>query len=165
MDDGGAEIERIVNAFGETVFRRMLRGHQEHAAELDVTLLQAQALRLLRDESMGAGRLAAELGITPPAVTQLTDRLRRKRLVERREADGDRRTVLVGLTPEGERAVDSFRERRNELFASALGRMSERDRATVLGSIAKLTAAMGGLGADDVGTNRGSKGPANTQEE
>lgn len=136
------QVEAILNSFAETMFRTMVERYQRHLTELDLTMVQAQVLRLLHAGSLSTGELAAELGISAPAVTQLTDRLIRKRLIERRSAATDRRSVLVVLTPKGKRAIDRFRERRGDIFRVALDRLPEGERAEVMISLAKVLAAM-----------------------
>src|ERR1051325_4751677 len=111
------------------MFRLMLEHHQRQAVEMEMTLPQAQALRLLLGGPRSTGDLATTLRISAPAVTQLTNRLTRKRLIERQAASGDRRSVMIALTERGRQAVESFRERRNAVFSEALEFMDETDRA------------------------------------
>lgn len=142
----GSEAERlegILNSFAEVMSMILLDLHQQHLAELDLTLPQAQVLRVLRRSgTVPTGRLAAELRISAPAVTQLTDRLIRKGLIERQTPAGDRRTVLVALSGKGKRLVDQFRKRRREIFSGALARLEETERAEVIASLEKVVAAL-----------------------
>jgi len=142
-------VDEILNSFAEAMFRNMFERYKRHLSELDLTMVQAQVLRLLHARSLSTGELAAELGISAPAVTQLTDRLIRKRLIERRSAAADRRSVLVVLTSKGKRAIDRFREKRGDIFRLALDRLAEGDRAEVMVSLAKILAAMEGQGPDE----------------
>lgn len=137
------KLEEILNGFSEVMTRIFLDLHQQQLAELDLTLPQAQVLRILRREGcVPTGRLAAEMRISAPAVTQLTDRLVRKGLIERRTADGDRRTVLVALSGKGRRLVDQFRRRRREVFSRALAGLAEAERREVVASLEKVVAAL-----------------------
>ena len=47
--------------------------------------------------------LAGRMGVTTGSLTVLVDRLERAGFVARRPHESDRRSILVGLTPEGER--------------------------------------------------------------
>jgi DNA-binding MarR family transcriptional regulator len=138
----GPEVIATLDKFMETMFKLMMEHHQKQVMELELTIPQAQALRLLRRGPLCTGELAAELRISAPAVTQLTDRLTRKQLIERRTSDGDRRSVLVTLTDKGRRAVDRFRERRADIFSGALSRLEEGDRAHIVVALGKLIAAL-----------------------
>lgn len=137
------KLEEILNRFAEAMSMILLDLHQQHLAEIDLTLPQAQALRVLRREgAVPTGRLATELRISAPAVTQLSDRLIRKGLIERQTVVGDRRTVLVALSAKGKRLVDQFRKRRRDIFTEALAQMDEGERAEVITSLEKVIAAL-----------------------
>jgi DNA-binding MarR family transcriptional regulator len=137
-------IERALDDFIEGLFRLMLEHHQAQVLEMDLTVVQAQALKLLRTAPMPASRLAAALGISAPAMTQLTDRLSRKNLIERRTVSTDRRAVIVALTDKGGRVIDGFRRRRNEVFADILLRLGNEDRLEAAEALSKLAAVLHG---------------------
>jgi MarR family transcriptional regulator, organic hydroperoxide resistance regulator len=146
----GAEAEAILDRFAETMFRLMMDHHQKHVLELDLTMPQAQALRMLRRGPLCTGELAAVLRISAPAVTQLTNRLTRKHLIERRTADLDRRSVMVTLTDRGRRAIDTFRERRNTIVSGALSHLGDEDRELVVLALAKMVKALEEYGAEEM---------------
>jgi DNA-binding MarR family transcriptional regulator len=141
------EMEVVLDRFVEGLFRLMLDHHHAQVGEMDLTLVQAQALRLLRAEPLPTSKLAAALGISAPAVTQLTDRLGRKRLIERRTVKNDRRAVIVAVTEKGGRVIDGFRRRRNEIFADTLSRLTDDDRAEVVAALSKVAAVLRGSDA------------------
>jgi DNA-binding MarR family transcriptional regulator len=76
-------------------------------------------------------------------MTQLTDRLIRKELIERQPLASDRRAVLVRLSAKGKRLVEGFRKRRTRLFAEALELLDPIDQATVLVGMRLLITAVG----------------------
>ncbi len=138
MAGSRARVEEILNHFAEVMSGLLIDQHQQHVAELDLTLLQAQVLRVLRRGALPTGQLAAELRISAPAITQLTDRLARKGLIERRPAADDRRTVLVALSAKGKRLVDQFRKRRADLFSKALAELSESEQEQIVEALSKV---------------------------
>lgn len=138
--DGRAEL--VLSGLADVMFRMVAENYQKHLAEIGLTMVQAQVLRLLESESRTTSEIAAGLGISAPAVTQLTDRLNKKRLIERREAPGDRRSVLVVVTARGRRALDRFRERRNQLFLGALGKVTPGDLDDIVASLGKVIEAL-----------------------
>lgn len=146
-----AEAEAVLDRFLETMFRLMMEYHQKHVLELDLTMPQAQALRVLRRGPLCTGELAAELRISAPAVTQLTNRLTRKHLIERRAADKDRRSVLVILTDKGRHAVDRFRERRNTIFLGALEHLDDNSRSQIVMALSEMISALEKFEAESVG--------------
>lgn len=135
---GAGEIEAILDRFVEGWFLLILEKHQKHVSEMDLTMSQAQALRLLGSAPLSTGALAARLGISAPAVSQLTDRLIRKQLIERRAAERDRRSVTVELSASGRRLVDGFRRKRNHVFEHALLQLSDSDRDGVIDALEKI---------------------------
>jgi len=151
-----AEIAGVLDRFVDGWFLLILEQHQKHIVESDLTMSQAQALRLLASAPLSTGALAGKLGISAPAVSQLTDRLIRKELIERRAAERDRRSVTVELSLTGRRLVDGFRRRRNEVFEHALLKLSDADRDEVIGALAKMADVLNPSGVSDV-VGTGSK--------
>lgn len=79
----------------------------------DVTLPQYRALVILATE--GPQRiidLATHLGVTASTASRMIDRLVRKRLVRRRQAKDDRRSLRIDLTEAGRDVVDETSRRR-----------------------------------------------------
>ncbi|HEY6186125.1 MAG TPA: MarR family transcriptional regulator [Pyrinomonadaceae bacterium] len=137
-----AGVLEVMSGFAEVMSRLLLEQHQKQLAALDLTLLQAQVLRVLRNGPLLTGQLAAELGISAPAITQLTDRLVRKLLIERRASAEDRRSVQIALTTRGKRLVDQFRQRRRDIFNEALRSLDKTEQAQVLSALEKVVVAL-----------------------
>ena len=140
--DAPTKAEKVLNSFAEAMSKLLIEQYQQHLAELDLTLPQAQVLRVLRRGGILTGQLAAELRISAPAITQLTDRLVRKGLIERQAAADDRRCVLVTLSAKGRRLVDQFRKQRSEIFSGALAYLSEAEQARVVEGLSKVIEAL-----------------------
>jgi DNA-binding MarR family transcriptional regulator len=140
--EGVADAEVVLERFVETMFKLIIDHHQKQVIEMDLTMPQAQVLKMLRSGALCTGQIATQLAISAPAVTQLTDRLTRKRLIERRADAADRRSVMLVLTNRGRRAVDTFRERRNDVFCGALANLSSEDRESVVLALGKIVSAL-----------------------
>jgi DNA-binding MarR family transcriptional regulator len=94
------------------------------AAAEETTIAQYRALVVLA--SLGPRRivdLAEALDVTPSTAGRMCDRLVRKGLARRHRARGDRRAVLVSVTPAGRKVVDEATGRRRALIAEILGRL------------------------------------------
>jgi DNA-binding MarR family transcriptional regulator len=137
-----AEVEEVLTNFSEVMSRLMIDQYQKQITELDLTLPQAQVLRVLRRGPLPTGQLAVELRISAPAITQLTDRLIRKGLIERRAAEGDRRCVIVALSEKGAQLLDQFRRRRRDIFIRALADLSEDDQKQVIEVLGRVVKAL-----------------------
>jgi DNA-binding MarR family transcriptional regulator len=137
-----AEVEDVLNSFTEIMSGLMIDQYHKQITELELTLPQAQLLRILRRGPMQTGQLATEMRISAPAITQLTDRLIRKGLIERSTTADDRRCVIVALSEEGRLLVDQFRQRRREIFNEALADLSETERKQALEVLEKVVRAL-----------------------
>ncbi|HEY0375801.1 MAG TPA: MarR family transcriptional regulator [Pyrinomonadaceae bacterium] len=138
------EVEEVLSSFTEIMSGLMIDQYQKQLTELELTLPQAQVLRVLRRGPLQTGQLAAEMKISAPAITQLTDRLIRKGLIERHAAADDRRCVIVALSEEGRQLVDRFRERRREIFDEALAELSESERRQAFEVLEKVVKVLEG---------------------
>jgi DNA-binding MarR family transcriptional regulator len=138
-----AETEVVLEVFVEGLFRLMLDHHKAQVSEMDLTPVQAHALKLIREGPIPTSKLAAALGISAPAVTQLTDRLGRKKLIQRQLVEADRRAVMVAVTEQGGRLVDWFRRGRVEAFGEALSRLNDDDRIEVVAALSKIATVLG----------------------
>jgi DNA-binding MarR family transcriptional regulator len=77
-------------------------------APFGLTFSRFEALALLHFSRRGAlpmGKIGTRLQVHPTSVTNTVNRLEREGLVRRAPSDGDRRTVLAEITPEGRRVV------------------------------------------------------------
>lgn len=98
----------------------MFHGAVAERFGLSVTDLKTLDL-LQRLGSLAAGQIATHTGLATASVTSLIDRLERKRFVRRLRDRGDRRRVVVSLTPNVEKTIAP-------LFASLNRRMLARFR-------------------------------------
>ncbi len=147
-DPTPTKVEEVLNSFAEVMSALMIDQYQKHIAELDLTFSQAQAMRILRRGPVPTGQLAIQLKTSAPAITQLTDRLIRKGLVERTARKGDRRCVILALSQQGRQLVDQFRERRREIFTSALMHLTRDEKAQIVDALVKVVAALEKVEAD-----------------
>ncbi|MGJ6966014.1 MarR family winged helix-turn-helix transcriptional regulator [Streptosporangium sp. G11] len=90
--------------------------------DLDLTASEINALANLAD---GHGRTVSELGAAvgarPTTLTSVLDRLERRGHITRGTRPGDRRAVLVELTPSGRLTATTIRRAVTDLERRALG--------------------------------------------
>ncbi|WP_327068449.1 MarR family winged helix-turn-helix transcriptional regulator [Kitasatospora sp. NBC_01302] len=90
-----------------------------------LSLTHARALRVLADDGpLPIGRLAARTETTGAATTQLVNGLAAAGYVTRERPAGDKRSVLVALTPDGRRRHE---ERTRALAAELAGELGGHD--------------------------------------
>jgi DNA-binding MarR family transcriptional regulator len=90
--------------------------------DLDLTASEINALANLAD---GRGRTVSELGAAvgarPTTLTSVLDRLERRGHITRGTRPGDRRAVLIELTPSGRLTATTIRQAIADLERRALG--------------------------------------------
>ena len=118
---------------------RLARELRKETEQLGVTARQATLLWLVkRSPGLSLAELAAEEGISPPALSGHVDRLERARLLERTRSSGDRRRVGLRLTDEGERLMRSVRARRTTWLAGRLRNLDEADLEAISAALPAL---------------------------
>jgi MarR family transcriptional regulator for hemolysin len=100
---------------------------------------------LAREESMSAGQLAAEAGLTPATVTQMLDALASAGLVDRSRSEADRRVVTTRLTDEGRRRVERKEAELIAKWREALSGLDADELAAATRVVARLGAYLDGL--------------------
>jgi DNA-binding MarR family transcriptional regulator len=116
----------------------------------EVTLTQYRSLVVLASRGpQSLGALAELLGVTPPTVSRMCDRLVRKQLILRRPDPSDRRQIRVALSVRGRRLVEEVTRRRREEIAQLLVSMSAAEQASVATSLQRLADAAGEVRDED----------------
>ena len=91
-------------------------------AELDLTGSEINALANLADDrGRTVSELGAAIGTRPTTLTSVLDRLERRGHITRGARPGDRRAVLVELTPSGRATAAVVRRTLTDLEHRALG--------------------------------------------
>jgi DNA-binding MarR family transcriptional regulator len=128
------------------VLLRLARELRKETEQLGVTARQTTLLWLVkRSPGLSLAELAAEEGISPPAMSGHVDRLERVGLLERERSSDDRRRVGLRLTEEGERLLRRVRARRTTWLA---GRMRTLDPVELEAIDAAVPALMRLVDAD-----------------
>jgi DNA-binding MarR family transcriptional regulator len=103
------------------VLLRLARELRKETEQLGITSRQATLLWLVkRSPGLSLAELAAEEGISPPAMSGHVDRLEKAGLLNRLRSTDDRRRVGLRLTDEGERLMRRVRARRTTWLADRL---------------------------------------------
>lgn len=97
------------------------------------TMLQVQALKTIKDNSpITASELATRLQMSPSAITQMTDRLVKSKLITRSTDKNDRRLILLTLTNQGEQHLALILKKMEQKANKILAPISERELQTVV---------------------------------
>jgi DNA-binding MarR family transcriptional regulator len=111
----------LVAAELRPVLLRLALELRRETEQVGITARQATLLWLVkRSPGLSLAELAAEEGISPPAMSGHVDRLERAGLLERVRATDDRRRVGLELTERGAKLLRSVRARRTTWLARRL---------------------------------------------
>jgi DNA-binding MarR family transcriptional regulator len=128
-EGGEADALRLADLLAHAS-RRLRRASAAELAPLGLTLVQARVLRqVARSEPVRMADIAAELEVVARSATSLVDALEHAGVVARRGDPGDRRAVLVELTPAGRALLGRLDEARRAFAEELFGVLSDAERA------------------------------------
>jgi DNA-binding MarR family transcriptional regulator len=121
------------------VLLRLARELRKETEQLGITSRQGTLLWLIRlNPGLSLRQLAAEEGISAPALSGHVDRLENAGLIARVRDEQDRRRVGLTLTEDGERLLRRLRARRTTWLAERLRGLDENDVAAIEAAIEPL---------------------------
>ena len=126
------------------VLLRLARELRKETEQLGITARQATLLWLVkRNPGLSLAQLAAEEGISPPAMSGHVDRLERAGFLERERSKEDRRRVGLSLTDDGERLMRRVRARRTTWLADRLRGLEPSELDAIAGALPGLLRLVG----------------------
>ncbi len=126
-----SRLERLL----DRARREAFSAHDIEPWEFDVL---AALRRAGKPYQLTPGQLLTPSMVTSGTMTNRVDRLEARGLVERAPSPTDRRGVLVGLTPQGRKAVDSAFEALLERERELLVELSAGDRRQLIALLKSL---------------------------
>ena len=125
------------------ILLRLARELRKETEQLGITARQATLLWLVkRSPGLSLAELAAEEGISPPALSGHVDRLERAGLIERLRSTDDRRRVGLRLTDEGARMLRRVRARRTTWLADRLSALEPAELEVIDDAVPALQALL-----------------------
>ena len=111
--------------------------------EEKLTISQLLLLYLLEDgKSYKVSELAEKLGITPSAVTNLSNKLVENQFINRFRPEDNRRVVMLFLTDKGKQFLKEISEVKSRLLGEALSELNDDDLKNINLNFLKLTYAL-----------------------
>jgi DNA-binding MarR family transcriptional regulator len=125
------------------VFRnRSMRNSMGFWKQTGLTMPQITTLfRLHYRGSCAVSDISTYLDVTPPAASQLTDRLVHSGLLERTEDPNDRRVKVISLTHKGRMMVQKSLDSRRTWLDKLVQNLSEEEQGAIAKSLTTLTQA------------------------
>ena len=128
-----------IERYQAAALREVWRRHHVDSGEYDVL---AALSRSGPDYQLTPTELYRSVLVTSATMTERLDRLERRKLIRRRPATRDRRSVLVELTARGRAIFDKAHPDLLATEAAMLESLSRHDRAALAGLLAKLAAGL-----------------------
>lgn len=128
-----------IERYQAAALRQVWRRHHVDSGDYDVLAALSRSgpgYRLTPTE------LYRSVLVTSATMTERLDRLEKRKLIRRRPASRDRRSVLVELTSRGRAAFDRVHPDLLATEAALLGGLTPRDRTALAGLLAKLAASL-----------------------
>ncbi len=138
--DFASEVHRLVGQMGKNnqVYE------QSCVSFFGVTTAQGGTiLALPSNNSLKMNELSNAMGVDSSTMTRMVDQLVDKGLALRKADEKDRRIVQIGLTPAGQKLHEELATALNSFYNDSLDQIPERERATIIESLAKVNDAMG----------------------
>ena len=119
---------------------RMQRRHEQDAwLELNLSIGQVKSLFFIAAQgTTNFSKLAEALGVTPPNVTGMVNRLVEKGLISRQENPDNRRMLMLRVTEKGEALITTLRERAVSQISGILENLSIEELDTVARGLSLL---------------------------
>ena len=109
----------------------------------DVTGQQMIMILLLNEIGVSKiNTLSKRLGVSPPTITGIVDRLQRSGYVERFRDTEDRRIVFVRLTKKGHKFVDKLKKTIQRRWMQILVYLNDKERIAYVNILKKLIRAI-----------------------
>lgn len=108
----------------------------------DMTLPQFRVLALVASSAERAGSLAERASVSRPSLTGLLDGLESRGWVRRVDVTGDRRGVLLEVTPDGATALAEAELAMAGALSDMLGAVTPAERATTVEGLTSLSAVL-----------------------
>lgn len=99
----------------------------------------ATLVRLAEVGDTSQSQLGALVAMDAATIKGVIDRLKARGFVALSRHDGDRRRLVVSLTPEGKRAVEACLPAARRITAETVAQLSEREHETLLRLLTKIS--------------------------
>lgn len=146
-----ADVARL----GIDVLPRLMRtivvlgGHPTESSIVSVT--QFRVMKRLAQRPWLVSELAHSLQLSVATISVAVDSLVRRGLVQRGEAAGDRRAIVLRLTPEGVRSFEAALEHALGALLQIVDRLPDEDQAALATGLAAVARAL-----DEIAATRGT---------
>ncbi len=140
---GSKELVERLSRVTDRLSMQMRVASDQDWPDIELTMPQLRTLVLLYRGPQRMGDIAAALGISLPATTNMIVRLEAKGLVERVHDQDDRRVVKCSLTPEGRNQFEALWNVHRQRIAAVADILTTEEMTMVVAAMELLSAALG----------------------
>jgi DNA-binding MarR family transcriptional regulator len=119
------------------------------ATDVQVSPGHIQVLIALTRGPRSVGQLAEELEVSPPAATQLVDKLAEHGMVDRHNDPADRRVVLVDFVPGMHEVAGRIVGDRRRPLSDAMSKMTDEEALAFVKGLRLLAESFGAAGEEE----------------
>ncbi|MDB5259462.1 MAG: hypothetical protein JWO73_670 [Candidatus Taylorbacteria bacterium] len=131
---GPSGLDKALLEFRRTMNESLI----EEAERSGCSLSHLEVMKYVAEkEDPSMKDIAAHLRITPPSTSVLIDILVAKKLVIRKQAASDRRTVRIHLAPKAFKLFASLHKQKASVFEKMLSKLSPEDKDLLAGILTK----------------------------
>ncbi len=121
------------------IFRILLKGEKVRESGLEILNSRLRILSQLKEmDKPRMGELAAELGVTLPALTNMVGKMENEKLLKRCKDNEDARAVRLIMSIAGKKLIESQLNAHQQKMARILARMNRRERTRFLQLLKEL---------------------------
>lgn len=134
-------LEKLMPALSN-LYRAMATSRDSFLAQFNLSRSQMELLLAIKDTPQTTTQLAKNFSISASAVSQMTDQLIAKRLVERIEDTYDRRVTNIQLSGNGRKLFDEINKKFLEHIEEKFETVSTKEIESLVNIITKVTATV-----------------------
>jgi MarR family transcriptional regulator, organic hydroperoxide resistance regulator len=150
-----AELIKELLELGDLVDRETRPLDAEPWIELKMTIAQLKSMFFIAAKGKtNFKKLADALGVTPPNITGIIDRLVEQGLVSRTENAEDRRIMLLQVTEKGQELVDNLQENKYHKMRNLMTNMSEDELKAMMTGLKGILKAAKAISKEVSGLNK-----------
>jgi DNA-binding MarR family transcriptional regulator len=143
LDVTPIEIVGRISRLSRLFDRELSANFQQHGIEAWMYDVLATLRRIGPPHELTAGELVRQTMVTTGALTNRIDRLEARGFVQRAPSSTDRRSVIVRLTDEGLRLVDTVATSHLETERRLIARLNDQQRTALTRSLRVLALDLG----------------------
>lgn len=150
------EYDVMKSAFG---ISRALKRRPPHAPHTLPPGMERTLMVIAANDGLSSGELCELLDVRPSSLSEITDKMAARGLVEKKDSESDKRVTVVCLTELGKAQAEQIETSRSEAIAALSACFTEEEAKQFCELADKLAEHLTGLSESEGGPGHCHKGP------